>query len=60
MYSNYYRTLESNNFKPVIAISAVDKSESENLNLVAVTQAGTRFYFSTGYAEWVKFYKKSY
>ncbi|XP_048479675.1 nuclear pore complex protein Nup154 [Plutella xylostella] len=42
------KTLEGNNFKPVIAISAVDESESEHLNLVAVTQTGARLYFSTG------------
>lgn len=41
------KTLEPNNFKPVISISAVDLSESEYLNLVAVTQAGARLYFST-------------
>ncbi|OWR42917.1 Nuclear pore complex protein Nup155 [Danaus plexippus plexippus] len=42
------KTLEPNNFKPVIAISAVDESESEHLNLVAVTQTGARLYFSAG------------
>ncbi|XP_052750627.1 nuclear pore complex protein Nup154 [Galleria mellonella] len=42
------KTLEANNFKPVVAISAVDESESEHLNLVAVTQTGARLYFSTG------------
>ncbi|CAK1581968.1 unnamed protein product [Parnassius mnemosyne] len=42
------RTLEPSNFKPVIAISAVDEAESEHLNLVAVTQTGARLYFSTG------------
>ncbi|XP_053623527.1 nuclear pore complex protein Nup154 [Plodia interpunctella] len=42
------KTLEANNFKPVVAISAVDESESEQLNLVAVTQTGARLYFSTG------------
>ncbi|XP_073944058.1 nuclear pore complex protein Nup154 [Choristoneura fumiferana] len=41
------KTLEATNFKPVIAISAVDSSESEHFNLVAVTQAGARLYFST-------------
>ncbi|XP_049867137.1 nuclear pore complex protein Nup154 [Pectinophora gossypiella] len=42
------KTLEAYNFKPVVAISAVDDSESEHLNLVAVTQTGARLYFSTG------------
>ncbi|XP_063620313.1 nuclear pore complex protein Nup154 [Cydia splendana] len=41
------KTLEPTNFKPVIAISAVDESESEHFNLVAVTQAGARLYFTT-------------
>lgn len=41
------RTLEASNFKPVVAISAVDESESEHLNLVAVTQSGARLYFTT-------------
>ncbi|XP_063822152.1 nuclear pore complex protein Nup154 [Ostrinia nubilalis] len=42
------KTLEPINFKPVVAISAVEESESEHLNLVAVTQTGARLYFSTG------------
>ncbi|KAI5633066.1 hypothetical protein NE865_14194 [Phthorimaea operculella] len=42
------KTLEAYNFKPVVSISAVDESESEHLNLVAVTQTGARLYFSTG------------
>ncbi|KAJ0180486.1 hypothetical protein K1T71_003890 [Dendrolimus kikuchii] len=42
------KTLEPNNFKPVVAISAVEESESEHLNLVAVTQTGARLYFSAG------------
>ncbi|CAK1552084.1 unnamed protein product [Leptosia nina] len=42
------KTVEANNFKPVIAISAVEESESEHLNFVAITQTGARLYFSTG------------
>ncbi|CAH0604650.1 unnamed protein product [Chrysodeixis includens] len=42
------KTLEPGNFKPVVAISAVDASESDHLNLVAVTQTGARLYFTTG------------
>ncbi|CAG4909693.1 unnamed protein product [Colias eurytheme] len=42
------KTVETNNFKPVIAISAVEESESEHLNVVAITQTGARLYFSTG------------
>lgn len=50
-YIFFCRTLEPSNFKPVVAISAVDESESEHLNLVAVTQTGARLYFSTGSGE---------
>ncbi|XP_026495219.2 nuclear pore complex protein Nup155 [Vanessa tameamea] len=42
------KTLEAINFKPVISISAVEESESDHLNLVAVTQTGARLYFSVG------------
>ncbi|XP_069365133.1 nuclear pore complex protein Nup154 [Maniola hyperantus] len=42
------KTLEASNFKPVIAISAVEETESQHLNLVAVTQTGARLYFSAG------------
>ncbi|XP_041977071.1 nuclear pore complex protein Nup154 [Aricia agestis] len=42
------KTLEPTNFRPVIAISAVDEAESDHLNLVAVTQTGARLYFSAG------------
>lgn len=49
--SFYFRTLEANNFKPVISISAVEESESDHLNLVAVTQTGARLYFSAGCGE---------
>ncbi|VVC96001.1 unnamed protein product [Leptidea sinapis] len=45
------KTVEASNFKPVIAISAVEESESEHLNLVAITQAGARLYFTTGISD---------
>ncbi|KOB76758.1 Uncharacterized protein OBRU01_03818, partial [Operophtera brumata] len=45
------KTLEAAHFRPVVAISAVDVSECEHLNLVAVTQTGARLYFSTGSGE---------
>lgn len=51
MFKLFFRTLETSNFKPVVAISAVDESESEHLNLVAVTQTGARLYFSAGSGE---------
>lgn len=47
----FCRTLEASNFKPVIAISAVEDTESDQLNLVAVTQTGARLYFSVGSGE---------
>lgn len=51
MFLILLRTLEPGNFKPVVAISAVDESESDHLNLVAVTQTGARLYFTTGDGE---------
>lgn len=51
VYHFILRTLEANNFKPVISISAVEESESDHLNLVAVTQTGARLYFSAGCGE---------
>lgn len=45
-----FRTLDSSNFKPVTSISSVDASESANINLVATTQTGARFYLSTSSA----------
>lgn len=41
------RTLESQNFKPIISISPVEFSESPHINLVAISQTGVRFYLST-------------
>ncbi|XP_051175538.1 nuclear pore complex protein Nup154 isoform X2 [Leptopilina boulardi] len=40
------KTLDSNNFRPLVSISAITESESQHLNLVAVAATGTRFYFS--------------
>ena len=40
------KTLDSNNFRPLVSISAINESESVHLNLVAVAATGTRFYFS--------------
>lgn len=41
-----FRTLDSNNFRPLVSISAITESESVHLNLVVVAATGTRFYFS--------------
>ncbi|XP_076649143.1 nuclear pore complex protein Nup154 [Halictus rubicundus] len=40
------KTLDSNNFRPLVSISAITESESMHLNLVVVAATGTRFYFS--------------
>ncbi|XP_011313670.1 nuclear pore complex protein Nup155 [Fopius arisanus] len=40
------KTLDSNNFRPLVSISAITESESIHLNLVAVAATGTRFYFT--------------
>lgn len=42
----YFRTLDSNNFRPLVSISAITESESVHLNVVVVAATGTRFYFS--------------
>ncbi|XP_029678395.1 nuclear pore complex protein Nup155 isoform X1 [Formica exsecta] len=43
---NVVKTLDSNNFRPLVSISAITESESVHLNLVVVAATGTRFYFS--------------
>ncbi|XP_030758957.1 nuclear pore complex protein Nup154 [Sitophilus oryzae] len=43
---NTVKTLDSQNFRPIISISPIESYESANLNLVAVTQTGVRFYLS--------------
>ncbi|XP_018320831.1 nuclear pore complex protein Nup154 [Agrilus planipennis] len=43
---NIVKTLDSQNFRPIVNISAIESSESLYLNLVAITQTGVRFYFS--------------
>lgn len=42
----FARTLDSQNFRPIISISPLESYESGNLNLVAITQTGVRFYLS--------------
>lgn len=41
------RTVERSNFKPIVHISALTKSESGNIHLVAITKTGVRLYFTT-------------
>ncbi|KAJ8921993.1 hypothetical protein NQ315_008631 [Exocentrus adspersus] len=43
---NTVKTLDSQNFRPIVSISAVEAYESGNVNLVAVSQTGVRFYMS--------------
>jgi len=40
------RTIDTCNFKPIVGIKALTRSESDIVHLVAVTQAGVRLYFS--------------
>lgn len=40
------RTIDTSNFKPIVGIKAFTIHESENINMVAVTQAGVRLYFT--------------
>lgn len=40
------RTIDTSNFKPIVGIKTIARSESDNVHLVAVTQAGVRLYFS--------------
>lgn len=40
------RTIDTSNFKPIVGLKALTRSESDNVHLVAVTQAGVRLYFS--------------
>lgn len=38
-----FRTVERSNFKPIVHISALTKSESGNIHLVAITKTGLFF-----------------
>lgn len=40
------RTIDTSNFKPIVGIKALTRNESEDIHLVAVTQAGVRLYFA--------------
>lgn len=41
------RTIDHNNFRPIIHIAPIPRNESRTVHLVAITQAGVRLYFST-------------
>lgn len=47
MASNILKTVEASIFKPVTALCALEMSDSYNVNLIAVTHAGVRFYLTT-------------
>ncbi|XP_063310057.1 nuclear pore complex protein Nup155 [Pelobates fuscus] len=44
---NIARTIDRSVFKPIVQIAVIEKSESMNCHLLAVTHAGVRLYFST-------------
>ncbi|KAM8961578.1 nuclear pore complex protein Nup155 [Pelodytes ibericus] len=44
---NIARTIDRSVFKPIVHIAVIEKSESMNCHLLAVTHAGVRLYFST-------------
>ncbi|XP_076020291.1 nuclear pore complex protein Nup155 [Genypterus blacodes] len=44
---NIARTIDRSVFKPIVQISVIDRSESSDCHLLAVTHAGVRLYFST-------------
>ncbi|CAG9765140.1 unnamed protein product [Ceutorhynchus assimilis] len=39
-------TLDSGAFRPIVSIAPIEAYESTNLNLVAITKSGVRFYFT--------------
>uniref|UniRef100_A0A665VFN3 Nuclear pore complex protein Nup155 n=1 Tax=Echeneis naucrates TaxID=173247 RepID=A0A665VFN3_ECHNA len=44
---NIARTIDRSVFKPIVQMSVIDRSESTDCHLLAVTHAGVRLYFST-------------
>ncbi|CAB1352906.1 unnamed protein product, partial [Coregonus sp. 'balchen'] len=44
---NIARTIDRSVFKPIVQISVIDRFESSDCHLLAVTHAGVRLYFST-------------
>ncbi|XP_055543878.1 nuclear pore complex protein Nup154 [Wyeomyia smithii] len=45
--ANILRTIESSIFKPVTALCTLSLEDSPQFHLIAITQTGVRFYFST-------------
>ncbi|XP_031414368.1 nuclear pore complex protein Nup155 [Clupea harengus] len=44
---NIARTIDRSVFKPIVQIAVIDRSESSDCHLLAVSHAGVRLYFST-------------
>ncbi|XP_046717690.1 nuclear pore complex protein Nup155 [Silurus meridionalis] len=44
---NIARTMDRSVFKPIVQIAVIDRTESSDFQLMAVTHAGIRLYFST-------------
>ncbi|KAL6472326.1 hypothetical protein MHYP_G00185140 [Metynnis hypsauchen] len=44
---NIARTIDRSVFKPIVQIAVIDRSESSDCQLLAITHAGIRLYFST-------------
>ncbi|MEQ2157256.1 hypothetical protein GOODEAATRI_000122 [Goodea atripinnis] len=44
---NIARTIDRSVFRPIVQISVIDRSESSDCHLLAVTHAGVRLYFTT-------------
>ncbi|KAI5624469.1 nuclear pore complex protein Nup155 [Silurus asotus] len=44
---NIARTMDRSVFKPIVQIAVIDRTESSDLQLMALTHAGVRLYFST-------------
>ncbi|XP_068106698.1 nuclear pore complex protein Nup155 [Hyperolius riggenbachi] len=44
---NIARTIDRSVFKPIVQIAVIEKSESVNCHLLAITHAGVRLYFTT-------------
>ncbi|XP_036451046.1 nuclear pore complex protein Nup155 [Colossoma macropomum] len=44
---NIARTIDRSVFKPIVQIAVIDRSESSDCQLLAITHAGVRLYFST-------------
>jgi hypothetical protein len=47
LFSFLSRTVDTSVFKPVVSLCCPTEDDSPNIHLVAVTQCGVRFYFST-------------